>query len=188
MFIMQDNGLNKHSSEASHLWVAIAPLAGFPILIWGLVHYPLPWQGSLDWVPSLGMTLAIHVDGLSAQFLALITGIGTLVFLYATGYLAGEPRQGRLFLILTLFMLAMIGVVIADHLLMLFVFWELTSVTSFLLVGFYHENERSRASARQALLVTMSGGLALLAAILLLGEIAGSYSLQDNYRASSNLD
>ncbi|MCP5159168.1 MAG: DUF4040 domain-containing protein [Gammaproteobacteria bacterium] len=175
---MQATDLKPHAAKARYLSVALPPLAGFLLLIWGLIHHPLPWQGSLDWAPSLGLTFAVYVDGLSAQFLALITGIGALVFLYATGYLAGEPRQGRLFLILTVFMLAMIGVVIADHLLLLFLFWELTSLTSFLLVGFYHENEQSRTSARQALLVTMSGGLALLAAILLLGEISGGYSLQ----------
>ena len=176
--MQQATDLKPHSVKARYWWVALLPLAGFLILIWSLMHHPLPWKGSLNWAPSLGMTLAVHVDGLSAQLLALITGIGTLVFLYASGYLAGEHHQGRLFLILTLFMLAMIGAVVADHLLMLFVFWELTSLTSFFLVGFHYEDAQSRASARQALLVTLSGGLALFAAILLLGEIAGGYSLQ----------
>ncbi len=161
------------------MWVALLPLAGFIALVWGLLNHPLPWQGSLDWIPSLGVSFAVHIDGLSAQFLALILGIGTLVFVYASGYMAGEPRRGRLFLILILFMLAMVGAVSADHLLVLFLFWELTSLTSFLLAGFYHDDERARAAARQALLVTMGGGLALLAAILLLAEMAGSYSLRD---------
>lgn len=160
------------------LWVALLPLAGFAGLVWGLLHHPLPWRGAWTWVPSLGVELAVHVDGLSAQFLALITGIGALVCVYASGYLAHEPRRGRLFLILLAFMAAMIGAVSADHLLIVFVFWELTSLTSFLLVGFHHEDEAARNAARQALLVTLSGGLALLAAILLLGDIAGSYSLQ----------
>lgn len=164
---------------SSYLWVALLPLAGFLALIWGLLNHPLPWRVSLDWAPSLWVSFDVHVDGLSAQFLALILGIGTLVFIYASGYLAGEPRRGRLFLVLTLFMLAMAGAVSVDHLLVLFLFWEFTSLTSFLLAGFYHEDERARAAARQALLVTMGGGLALLAAILLLGEMAGSYSLRD---------
>lgn len=170
-----------HASSAgsSYLWVALLPLAGFIALVWGLLNHPLPWHGDLDWIPSLGVRFAVHIDGLSAQFLALILGIGTLVFVYASGYMAGEPRRGRLFLILILFMLAMVGAVSADHLLVLFLFWELTSLTSFLLAGFYHDDERARAAARQALLVTMGGGLALLAAILLLAEMAGSYSLRD---------
>lgn len=167
-----------HTDSPTHLWIILPPLTAFLALIWGLTHHPLPWHGSLDWAPSLGLALTIYVDGLSAQLLALITGIGALVFLYASGYLAHEPRRGRLFLILTLFMAAMAGAVVADHLLLLFIFWELTSVMSFLLVGFHHQDEQSRTSARQTLLVTMSGGLALLAALILLGEIAGSYSLQ----------
>lgn len=163
------------------------PLAGFIALVWGLLNHPLPWHGSLDWIPSLGVRFSVHIDGLSAQFLALILGIGTLVFVYASGYMAGEPRRGRLFLILILFMLAMVGAVSADHLLVLFLFWELTSLTSFLLAGFYHDDERARAAARQALLVTMGGGLALLAAILLLAEMAGSYSLRDVIARSPDL-
>lgn len=175
------NALDPHSAPAAGpncLWAALAPLAGFLALVWGLANHPLPWSVNLAWAPGLGVEFAFHIDGLSAQFLALITGIGTLVFVYASGYLAHEPRRGRLFLILTLFVLAMAGAVSADNLLALFLFWELTSLTSFLLVGFHHENEQARNAARQALLVTLGGGLALLAAILLLGEMAGSYSLQ----------
>ncbi len=163
---------------SSYLWVVLLPLTGFIALVWGLLHHPLPWRGSGAWVPSLGVEFAVYIDGFSAQFLALITGIGTLVFVYASGYLAHEPARGRLFLVLSSFMLAMVGVVSADHLLLLFVFWELTSLTSFLLVGFHHDDEQARASARQALLVTMGGGLALLAAILLLADMAQSYSLR----------
>jgi multicomponent Na+:H+ antiporter subunit A len=162
----------------TYLWVAAFPLAAFLGLVWGLVHHPLPWQAELPWAPSLGLTLSIYVDGLSVQLLVLITGIGTLVFVYASGYLAHEPYRGRLYLLLVLFLLAMVGAVTADNLLALFLFWELTSLLSFLLVGFHHELERSRASARQALLVTMGGGLCLLAGILLLGEMAGSFSLR----------
>lgn len=163
---------------SSFLWVALLPLAGFIALVWGLLNQPLPWRGDWAWVPSLGVAVTVYIDGWSAQFLALITGIGALVFVYASGYLAHEPRRGRLFLILTVFVLAMVGAVSTDHLLILFLCWELTSLTSFLLVGFHHEEEDCRAAARQALLVTLSGGLALLAAFLLLGDIAGSNSLQ----------
>ncbi len=161
----------------TYLWLAAVPLSLFLLLIWGLVHYALPWHFDASWVPSLGLSLAFRVDGLSAQMLALITGIGTWIFVYASGYLAHEPRRGRLLGVLLLFMLAMVGAVTADNLILLFLFWELTSITSFLLVGFNHEQAAARAAARQALLITMGGGLALLGGLLLLGQMAGSWTL-----------
>ena len=159
------------------LWLAAVPLALFGLLAWGLVRFALPWQFDLQWVPSLSVSLAFRIDGLSAQMLALITGIGTWIFVYASGYLAHEPRRGRLFVVLLLFMLAMIGAVSADNVILLFLFWELTSLTSFLLVGFNHADAQARAAARQALLVTMGGGLALLGGLLLLAQMAGSWTL-----------
>ena len=167
----------RHGSGAPDLWVALPPLAAFAALVWGLAQHALPWQVSLPWVPSLGIEIAFRVDGLSAQMLALITGIGALVFVYACGYLADTPRRGRVFLVLSLFMVAMVGAVAADDVILLFLFWELTSLLSFLLVGFDHENPRARASARQALLITMGGGLSLLGGLLVLGQMAGSWSL-----------
>jgi multicomponent Na+:H+ antiporter subunit A len=161
----------------SYLSVALLPLAAFLALVWGLNQHALPWNLTLDWAPSLGLAAAFRVDGLAAQMLALITGIGTLVFIYASGYLAHEPRRGRLFGMLLLFMLAMIGAVTADNLILLFLFWELTSLTSFLLVGWKHEDAQARAAARQALLITLGGGLALLAGLILLAQIAGVWTL-----------
>ena len=170
--------MSGHGAEGPRdLWVVVLPLGAFLALVWGLATHPLPWQAQWPWVPSLGVELAFRVDGLAAQFLALITGVGTLVFLYAGGYMAGDPRRRRLFLLLTLFMAAMVGAVTADHLVVLFLFWELTSVLSFLLVGFNHDDDQARASARQALLVTAGGGLFLLAGLILLADVAGSYSL-----------
>ncbi len=153
------------------------PLAGFALLAWGLSRYALPWHLTLDWVPSLGLAAAFRIDGLAAQMLALISGIGTLVFVYAHGYLSHEPRRDRLLVILTLFMLAMAGAVSADSIILLFLFWELTSLTSFLLVGWNHADASARAGARQALLITMAGGLALLGGLILLAQMAGSWTL-----------
>ncbi len=161
----------------THLWVALLPLAAFLALVWGSNQHALPWMLNLDWVPSLGLAANFRVDGLAAQMLALITGIGALVFVYASGYLAHEPRRGRLLGMLLLFMLAMIGAVTADNLILLFLFWELTSLTSFLLVGWKHEDEVARAAARQALLITLGGGLALLGGLILLAQIAGIWTL-----------
>ncbi|MGD2054494.1 MAG: proton-conducting transporter membrane subunit, partial [Gammaproteobacteria bacterium] len=143
-----------------------------------LSSIPLPWQLQLAWVPSLGIGLDWHIDALSAQFLVLITGIGTMVFVYASGYMAHDANAGRFYVLLLLFMAAMIGAVSADHLLLLFLCWELTSLISFFLVGFKHTDDQARASARQALFITLGGGLALLAAFILLAQITGTWSLQ----------
>ena len=129
------------------------------------------------WVPSLGVNLSFYIDGLSLTFALLITGIGALVMLYSARYLAGHVHQARFSLYLTSFMLAMVGLVISDNLIMLFVFWELTTITSYLLIGFGHDSSKSRRSALQALLVTGIGGLALLAGIILIGNIAGTFEM-----------
>jgi multicomponent Na+:H+ antiporter subunit A len=129
------------------------------------------------WVGSLGIDLAFRVDGLSLLFALLITGIGAFIFLYASRYLAGDPDRRRFFVYLTLFTGAMLGAVLADDLITLLVFWELTSFASFVLIGYQPEAPKARRSAQQGLLVTAGGGLAMLAGILLLGEIAGTYRI-----------
>ncbi len=138
---------------------------------------PLIWQ--MDWVPSLDISLAFRLDGLSLLFLLLISGTGAMVGLYAGRYLAGHPRIGRFFLYLGLFQLSMLGLVAADDLIALFVFWELTTLSSFLLIGFEHDKESARRNAWQALLVTGLGGLALLAGLLLLADAASSWRLSE---------
>lgn len=163
------------------------PVAGFGLLVWGLLHHSLPWALTLEWVPSLGLDAAFRVDGLAAQMLALITGIGALVFVYAHGYLDHEPRRDRLLAILALFMLAMVGAVSADSVILLFLFWELTSLTSFLLVGWNHADPHARAGARQALLITMAGGLALLGGLILLALMAGTWTLSGIVAAAPGL-
>ncbi|WP_112323481.1 putative monovalent cation/H+ antiporter subunit A [Oceanibium sediminis] len=136
-----------------------------------------PQMVSVPWVPALDVQLAFTLDGLSLVFALLISGIGTLVMLYSNSYLAGHPQYARFALYLTLFMLAMLGLVVSDNLLALFVFWELTTLTSYLLIGFGHESASSRRSALQAMLVTGAGALALLAGLILLGSVAGTYSI-----------
>lgn len=125
------------------------------------------------WVPSFGVNLSFWLDGLSLLFVLLITGLGALIVAYAGGYLKGDKNLGRFYLFLLLFMSAMLGLVLADNLITLFVFWELTSITSYLLIGYKHTYEDSRKSALQALLVTGTGGLALLAGLLLMSVAGG---------------
>jgi len=110
------------------------------------------------WVPSLGISLAVLVDGLSLTFAPLIGGIGALVLLYSNSYLAGHRHFARSALHLTAFMLSMLGLVLADDLMLRFVFWELTTFTSYLLIGFSHTAEKSRRNALQALFVTGQAG------------------------------
>ncbi len=132
---------------------------------------------SHPWVPSLGVSFSFYVDGLSLLFAVLISGIGGLVIMYAGGYLAGHPQLGRFYSLILAFMASMLGLVLAGNVITLFVFWELTSLSSYLLIGFEHQRPEARAAALQALLVTGAGGLALLAGLLLLGQAGGSYEL-----------
>jgi multicomponent Na+:H+ antiporter subunit A len=131
-------------------------------------------SGGYDWVPSFDVRFSFLIDGLSLTFLLLISGIGALIVLYAGGYLRGHPHQGRFLSFLLMFMGSMLGLVAADGFLMLFVFWELTSITSFLLIGFDHHREAARRAAFQALVVTGGGGLFLLAGLILLWTISGT--------------
>lgn len=131
------------------------------------------------WLPALGMTLAFRLDALALPFALLVTGVGALVVVYAWSYLAGEPERGRGVAVLLAFAASMLGVVLADDVLLLYVFWELTSVTSWLLIQFHHEREDARAASWHALLVTAAGGLALLAGLLLLATAAGTSRLSE---------
>lgn len=131
------------------------------------------------WVPSLGINFDFHLDGLSLLFSLLITGVGSLVFLYAAPYLKGHRYLDRFYGYLSLFMAAMLGVVLADNVLLLFIFWELTSISSFFLIGFNNDNGASRKSSLIALGVTGGGGFLLMAGLILMGHLSGSYSIQE---------
>jgi len=132
---------------------------------------------SYAWVPSLGINLSFYIDGLSLLFALLISGIGVFIVIYAGGYLVGHPLLSRFYVYVLLFMFSMLGMVIAGNLITLFVFWELTSLSSYWLIGFDHERAEARAAALQALLVTSGGGLALLTGLLLLRLSGGSLEL-----------
>ncbi|MEW5851437.1 MAG: hydrogen gas-evolving membrane-bound hydrogenase subunit E [Myxococcota bacterium] len=130
-----------------------------------------------DWVPALGVQLSFHLDGLALLFTLLVTGMGAVVLAFSNDYLGHHRGAGRFYALLLLFMASMLGVVLADNALGLFVFWELTTISSFLLIGFDHEREEARAGAQEALLITTLGGLAMLAGLLLLGEAADTSEL-----------
>ncbi|MGZ8272678.1 MAG: monovalent cation/H+ antiporter subunit A [Burkholderiaceae bacterium] len=170
-------------------WLAgVFPLAGLAL---ALAQTPAMMAGdalrwSVEWVPALGLEFGFRLDGLAWLFALLILGIGALVVLYAAYYLHADDPPARFFQFLLLFMGAMLGVVLADNLVLLVVFWEATSLSSFLLIGYWKDRQDAREGARMALAITGGGGLALLAGVLLIGHIVGSVQL-DVVLASGDL-
>jgi multicomponent K+:H+ antiporter subunit A len=130
-----------------------------------------------DWIPALGLNFTLMLDALGFFFASLILGIGLLIICYARYYLAREDNMGEFFTYLLLFQGAMVGIVLSDNILLLLVFWELTSLSSFLLIGYWKHLPEGRQGARMALTVTGMGGLAMIGGMLILGQIAGSYDL-----------
>ena len=134
-------------------------------------------RADIPWLPSLGLNLVLRLDGLSWLFALLIVGIGALIVLYARYYMSAADPVPRFYSYLLAFMGAMLGIVMSGNLIQLVIFWELTSLFSFLLIGYWHQSANARESARMALTVTAAGGLSLLVGLLLLGQIVGSYDL-----------
>ncbi len=189
--------------SATHILIVLAPYVMLPLVGWlggrgryagflALVPATLtayfgwmlaqvasrgPFTATIPWAPGLGLSLSFHFDGLGLLFALLITGIGTLVVLYAVEYLGDHPLAARFQITLFAFMGSMLGVVLSDNVILLFVFWELTGFTSYFLIAFDHEREEARKAAMQALLVTGGGGLALLAGAVLIWQVGGEASL-----------
>ncbi|MBY6202722.1 putative monovalent cation/H+ antiporter subunit A [Maritalea mobilis] len=163
-------------------WISVAVPAA--LFAWFLQYVGPVSEGEqillgIDWVPSMDIRLSVLIDGLSLTFALLIAGIGTLVTLFSTAYLGKHPDYPRFVLFLMAFMVGMLGLVLSDNLIALFVFWEVTTISSYLLIGFDNASAKSRRSALQALLLTGAGGLALLAGMILLGHVAGTFELSE---------
>ena len=170
-------------------WLAAAaPLAGLLLL---MPFTPEVMDGQvpravLPWAPQAGLDISIRLDGLAWMYAVMVLAIGVLVVMYARYYLSSKDSAARFFAFLLLFMGAMLGLVLSGNLLMLVVFWELTSISSFLLIGFWSQREDAREGARMALAITGGGGLALLAGVLMIGRVVGSFDL-DVVLASGDL-
>jgi multicomponent K+:H+ antiporter subunit A len=132
---------------------------------------------TISWIPLLGIDIAFRLDGLALLFVFMILGIGILVIFYARYYLSSKDSMPKLYAYLMLFMTAMLGIVMSNNIIQLWFFWELTSISSFLLISYWWHKPEARKGAIMALIVTGGGGLALLAGLLLLGNIVGSYNL-----------
>ncbi len=166
------------------LYVRLVIALPVVLFVWFCTMIPTVSSGEIlvwetAWLPQQGIDLDFVVDGLSLLFALLITGIGAFILLFAGEYMKGYPQRGRFTLFLVSFMLAMLGLVLSDNLVALFVFWELTTITSFLLIGYSHEDATARRSALQGLLVTGAGALAMLAGFVVLGQAVGTFSLRE---------
>ena len=171
-------------------WMAAVPTTAALALVasqWRRVFAGEVVEWTRAWVPSLGLDLTFRLDGYAWVFACLVLGIGLLILLYARYYLSEEEDHPRFFASLMFFMGSMTGVVLAGNLVLLVVFWELTSLSSFLLIGFWRHEDAARRGARMALVVTGLGGLALLGGVLLLGSIAGSFELSDVLAAAGTV-
>lgn len=169
--------------QRSRGWSAIiAVLMSLSCFALLLSHMPSIWQGqavgfNVAWLSQIGFDIQLRLDALGLLFGLLISGIGTLIFIYAYYYLSEKHSLTKLYILLTLFMTAMLGISLSDNLLLLLVFWEMTSITSFLLVGYWGQYETAQKGARMALTITGMGGLAMLGGFILLGEMAGTYQI-----------
>lgn len=164
--------------------VALSALLPFGLFVYFLSLLPDAAAGnavmhSYAWAPSFGVELNFYADGLGLLFALVITGIGTLVFLYSADYLKGHKYLDRFYGYLGMFMGAMLGLVLSDNLISAFIFWELTSISSFFLIGFNNDQAASRRSALMALGITGTGGLLLLAGAVIMGYATGTYSIQE---------
>jgi multicomponent K+:H+ antiporter subunit A len=144
-------------------------------------------RAGVTWLPSLALNLSLRMDGLAWMFTMLVSAIGALVVLYARYYMSREDPVPRFFSFFLAFMGSMLGVVISGNLIQLVFFWELTSLFSFLLIGYWHHNAAARDGARMALIVTTAGGLCLLIGVLLLGRVVGSYDLDRILEAGNEI-
>ncbi len=154
-------------------------LFAFLALNWRRVDDGEVFDYSFNWVAGLDLVASWRLDGLSLMFALLVLGVGGLVLVYARGYMAGMADNRKFYTNLFLFMLAMVGLALSDNVVTLFVFWELTSVSSYLLIGHKHLTESSRDSALQALVVTGAGGLALLGGLVMLATAAGTWQISE---------
>src|SRR5690606_20385085 len=165
-------------------WSILLPIVPLLLFAFFLTQIPLISSGNslyqhINWISSLGVNFDFKLDGLSLLFSLLITGIGTAIFVYARSYLKGHRYYDRFFGYLFLFMAAMLGVVLSNNILLLFIFWELTSISSFFLIGFNNDNTESRKSAITSFCITGLGGFFLLAGLILLGNIADTLVISD---------
>lgn len=172
--LLQANARNVEAWLAGIVAISCATILAtyYPDMVAGRVV-----QVAVDWLPQYGLTFGLRLDGYAWMFAMLVTVIGALVVVYARYYMSPADPVPRFFSFLLAFMGSMLGVVLSGNLIQLVMFWELTSFTSFVLIAYWYHRTDARAGARMALTVTAAGGMCLLAGVLMMGHIAGSYEL-----------
>lgn len=180
--------LGNRISRDMSAWISLS--VALIALVFTLSLYPQVIEGQVfarkfEWIPSIGLDIVIRMSGFTWLFAVLITGIGALIMLYARYYMSPEDPVRRFFAFLLAFMGAMLGTVLSGNVIQLVIFWEITGLISFLLIGYWYHNAAAREGARMALTITATGGLCLMAGMLLLGHIAGSYELDGIYQAAA---
>lgn len=160
------------------VFVLIIPLGIFLYFIQFIGKDFAPFIHEYSWIPSLGINFDFYLDGLSLLFVLLISGIGTLVVLYSIFYLDTSEKLSHFYVYLLMFMSAMLGVILSDNVFVLYTFWELTSISSFLLIGYWHHRERSRYGAQKSMLITIFGGLSMLGGLIFLSVITNTTSIR----------
>ncbi len=184
IYLLSSLGIFVVSSKIFKYKAIVLALIQIGVFIYFTTKIPIITDGEiilfkLPWIPQLGLELSFMLNGLSLAFALLITGIGALVFIYAHAYMKSYYNTDQFYFFLFLFSGAMLGLVISENLIQLFIFWELTSFLSFLLITFFHEKESARKAAFQSLFITGFGGLILLTGIILIGNIVQTYSLNE---------
>ncbi len=171
--------LKQFSRGVTALGAIAVSLSSFLLL---LSQAPAVFNGTVitqtwSWLPQLGIDFSFRLDALGMLFALLISGIGTLIYIYAYYYLSPKNSLSKLYFLLMLFMAAMLGISLSNNLLILLIFWELTSISSFLLVGYWSNYEAAQRGSRMALTITGMGGLSMLGGFILLGQITGTYQI-----------
>ena len=161
------------------IFVFFVPFAIFLYFIQFVGKDFTPVRQIYNWIPSLHINFDFYLDGLSLLFVLLISGIGSLVVLYSIYYLDKTERLGQFYVYLLMFMAAMLGIVLSDNIYVLYTFWELTSISSFLLIGYWHFKERSRYGALKSMMITIFGGLSMLGGFILLSVITNTTSIRE---------
>lgn len=170
------------SAKGAYKWAYFLSLSSIGVFGYFCTYIPAVLEGEvikqhISWIPQIHFNLHFYLDALSLFFVLLVSFFGACIFAYAAVYMKQKVQQNRFFFYLGLFMTAMMGIVLADNIFLLYVFWELTSISSYFLISYENEQQTARRAGMQALLVTNLGGLALLASLVLLGQQIGSYEL-----------
>lgn len=181
--------LINRAGKAAPWLLGMVSAAGFAYLLGfsGYISAGNALNYTIEWLPELYLNFSLYLDGLSLFFALLVTGMGALVLVFSGNYMKPYALKHRFFFLILLFEFAMLAMILSGNLFTMFIFWELTSVSSFLLVGFNHDKPEARNAALQALLITVAGGLAMMAGFIMIGQIAGTLEINELLKSGDTI-